>query len=355
MHWVLYGLIGLHLLQLIWGAWSQVASPLYWGGAVGLFAGIWGFWLWRWIRRLNLAHDGDQGIGYCIVLILVTIAEAIGLIAAFRGSKPTIDALLLFLVISVVGPLALAWIGWAKRRGKTEGLMFNASTCAFARTALPVVIFIPCIAAAMGFAQALPLGLPRAPKFLLATTYLTKSADMNNGRGVVGVGAAKEGMQVLVSVSPEQFPGEWPALLAIDVKFDADFHNEWRISGASHAFVGGSTELVDLLVSESNSRQRQANVQWMTHHGFLEAELARHMVGLNAEGTREDLRALAPLEVVAPEEPSGIETILLRGIPQGPVVVQLVLERRTSNESQTAIGQSLQTVMNGSAFSCSYR
>jgi hypothetical protein len=209
--------------------------------------------------------------------------------------------------------------------------------------------------AAMGIAHALPLGAANSPSFLLATPYLTKSASMNNSSGVVGVGEAKEGMQVLLSVSPDQFPRGWPALMAVDVHFDSGFQDQWRISRASHAFVGGSDELTDLLVKESNERQRQVGVQWMTRHGFLVPELAQHMVGLNALETREDLRLLTPLEVVSPEEPTGTETLLLRDVPQGPVIIHLVLERRSAESGAIDVGQSLRMVTDGSAMRCSYR
>jgi len=263
--------------------------------------------------------------------------------------------MVLFLVIALLCPIALFWIGWSKRKSKGEGFVFNASTVTFARGVLPLAVFIPCLFVAMGFAHALPLGAADGPDFVLATSYLTKSASMNNPRAVVGVGAAKEGIQVLLDVSPEQFRNEWPSLLVIDVRFDAEFQSEWRISGASHAFVGGNETLLELLVSEANERQRLADVQWMTHNGFLKPELPRYMVGLNSAETREDLRSLAPIEVISPEEPSGVETLLLREIPEGPLLIQLVLERRNPDSTDVKVGESLRSVTSGTALRCSYR
>ncbi len=355
MRWVLSALGGLILLQLFWGAFSRIGSPLYWSLSVGLFVAVWAFWIWRWVRPLNFAHDGSEGIGYCITLILVTIAEAVGLVAAYRGGHPPVDAIVLFLLINLLGSIGLFWIGWAKRKSKGEGYVFQSSTVTFARGTLPLAIFIPCVFVAMAFAHALPLGAVDGPEFLLATSYLTKSASMNNPSGVVGVGAAKEGMQVLLSVDPHDFPDGWPNLIAIDIRFDHAFQSEWRISGASHAFVGGRKTLVDLLVVESSERQRMADVQWMTHHGFLKGELAQYLVGLNADGTREDLRNLAPIEILSPEEPSGVETVLLREVPEGPFVIQLVLERRSQESPASEIGQSLRNVTNGGALRYSYR
>lgn len=355
MRWVVVGLTGLLVLQLGWGAFARIGSPLYWSVGIAVFVAIWTLWLWFFVRRLKLAGDGDPGIGYCITLILVTVAEAVGLIAAYHGDDPTVEVVILFLLINSLGAIGLGWMGWAKRRSKGEGFLFNASTVEFARGALPLAMFIPCICVALGLAHSLPLGSADAPSFVLATTYLTKSANLDHQNRVVGVGTAKEGIQVLLNVSPQQFSGEWPSLLVIDVHFDDEFQSEWRISGASHAFVGSQAPLVDMLVKESNERQSQADVQWMTHFGFLVPDLAVHMVGLNTEATREDLRLLPPIEVISPEEPSGVETLLLREIPPGPLVVQLVLERRNQDASDLDVGKSLHMVTQGAALEYAYR
>lgn len=355
MRWVLIALTGLILLQLIWGAFSAISSPIYWTASVGLFVVFWGLWIRYSSCPTPGKHDGDPGIGYAITLVLVTVATAVGLAVVFRNDHPTTSAMCLYVLINSLGPLGLAWIGWAQRRTDAGGFLFSASTVEFARTALPVTVYVHCVFAAMGFAHALPLRADDAPELLLVTSYLTKSASMNDPNGIVGVGPAKEGIQVLLSVSPEQFAGGWPSLLVIDVAFNSEFQNDWRVSSASHAFVGGRDTLVDLLVTESNERQRMADVQWNTHNGFLESELPRYLVGLNTPDTRSDLRDLPPIEVVSPEEPTGLETLLLREVPEGPVVIQIVLERRNRESPQLDLGQSIQKITNGTAFSCSYR
>lgn len=354
MRWILIALSGLILLQLIWGAFASISNPWYWAVSIVLFVACWVLWIRYRARPEFGKHDGEPGVGYCISLMLVTVGTSVGLSVACRDSRPTMAVLCLYLLINSLWPLGLTWIAWARRTAEGGGFLFSAATVEFARTALPAAVYVHCVFAAMGFAHALPLGADSAPEFLMATSYLTKSASMNNPDGFVGVGPAKEGIQVLLEVSPDQFQEGWPSLLVIDVDFDATFQSEWRISGASHAFVG-PTELIDLLVNESNERQRMADVQWNTHNGFLEPQLARYLVGLNTPDTRADLRDLPPIEVVSPEEPSGTETLLLRALPEGPVTIQIVLERRNPDAPQLDVGASMQQITAGEAFSCSYR